>query len=106
MDSHGLAVRVFQEPNPLGFLNACADRYDGTIRNTTVMLTGDAVLFEVAAIIDGVRVSINAPIGGRSLESRLRRRVAELEAQLGNAPGELAESEKPAAAAALAGAIL
>lgn len=94
LDAHGLAVRVFQEPDPLAFLQACADRYSSTVRSTAIMLTGDAVLFEVAAAVDGVRVSINAPIGGRTIESRLRRRVAELEERLGGlpaTPGELAE---------------
>ncbi|WP_329311654.1 hypothetical protein [Streptomyces sp. NBC_01262] len=93
-DAHGLTVRVFQEPDPLGFLQACAERYSSTVRSTAIMLTGDAVLFEVAAAVDGVRVSICAPIGGRSAEARLRRRVAELEERLGGlpaTPGQLAE---------------
>lgn len=94
IDAHGLTVRVFQEQDPMGFLQACAHRYASTVKSTAILLTGDAVLFETTAIVGGVPVSINAPIGGRSTESKLRHRIAELEARLGGLPateGEVAE---------------
>lgn len=94
MDAHGLAVRVFKESEPHAFLRAFADRYGSTVRCTAIALTGDQVLYEATATVDGVPVSVYAPVGGRSIESRLRRKVAELEARLDGVPatpGELAE---------------